>query len=287
MPGQRRATLGLAPALPLIVLVVVIFWALAAVLMLTGTLVNAREIKDTVPVINSQVTPIDKDLDNVKRARETTQITKRIDAAAKPLSGQADRILVEAASIDGRVGSILGNAVSINETVNAINGNVRAINGKVSAINSSVASINDAVRSIEGRVLTINRTVSSIDGRVAAITSGVGSIGRRVGPVGARGGGSIKASVGRILTSFRRLEPETRSIDSGVAGINRRASRGINGVRALKSDFVPIAELVGSPLMGAGAHSSIGPGSIHAHANGIDCSKLINLFGNTQSYCNQ
>ena len=282
--GTRRATLGLAPALPLIVLVVVIFWALAAVLMLTGTLVNAREIKDTVPVINKQVTPIDKDVDNVKLAQKTIQITKRIDTVAKPLTGQADRILTEAASIDGRVGSILGTAVSINETVKSINANARSINGKVSAINSSVVSINDTVESIEGRALTINRTVTTIDDRVASITAGVGSIGRRVGPVGATDR-SIKGSVGRIFGNFRRLEPETRSIDNGVAAINRRASRGINGVRALKSDFVPIAALVGSPLMGPGAHSSIGPGSIHAHANGIDCSKLINLFGNTQSYC--
>ena len=41
---ERKATLGLAPILPGLVLVVIIVWALAAVLMLTGTLVNAREI---------------------------------------------------------------------------------------------------------------------------------------------------------------------------------------------------------------------------------------------------
>jgi len=49
------------------------------------------------------------------------------------------------------------------------------------------------------------------------------------------------------------------SIDSGVAGINRRAIRGIDGVRALKSDFAPISVGVGPGLLGpAGrAHSSV------------------------------
>ena len=56
-------------------------------------------------------------------------------------------------------------------------------------------------------------------------------------------------------------------------------------MRALKSDFGPIAALVGlaNPALG---HDTGGPGSIHGHANSIDCSNLLNFTGPTQ-YCNR
>ena len=289
---ERSATLGLAPALPGILLVVIIAWALAAVLMLTGTLVNAREIDKVLPLINNQVSPIDKDLDNVKLAAETARITVRIRKAATPLVGQTDRIIAEAQNIDKTAESILGtatainqNAGAINETAGAINGNVRAINGRVSTINGNVVSINDTVNSIQANALSINDTVDSIDGSVTSINARVGSIFRGVGPVGADDS-SIKGSVGRITRKFRLLDPETRAIDSGVAGINRRAIRGIAGVAALKSDFGPIAVLVGPGALGAAGHGTEGPGAIHGHANSIDCSRLINSAGPTE-YCNQ
>lgn len=279
---ERSATLGLAPALPGIVLVVVIVWALAAVMMLTGTITNAREIDKTLPLITSQTSPIDKDLDSIALAGRTVRLTERIDRAAKPLTGQADQILREARSINRRVVPILGNALSINQTARAINANVRSIHSRVSAISASVISINNAVDTIHSRVLTINRTVRQIEGTVFAINGRVRSIFSIVGGVGATNS-SIKGSVTRILRTFRALEPETRSIDSGVAAINRRASRGIVAVRALKSDFGPIAQIVGSP--GAN-HSTAGPGTIHGHANSIDCARLINVLGPTE-YCNR
>ncbi len=282
--SERRPTLGMAPLLPGIVLVLVIVWALAAVLMLTGTLVNAREINDTVPLIRNQVSPIDKDLDNVKLAAETARISGKIRAAAKPLVGQTDRIIEEARSIDGRVVQILETAGAINETARTINGRVRAINGTVSSINGNAVSINDTVNSILGNALTINRSVDSIGTRVTSINARAGSIFNRVGPVGARDASSIKASVGRILRSFRTLEPETRRIDSGVAAINRRASRGVVGVASLKSDFAPILVRVGPGLLGAAGHGTAGEGAIHGHANSIDCSRLIQSAGPTR-YC--
>lgn len=283
--SERRPTLGLAPLLPGIVLVLVIVWALAAVLMLTGTLVNAREIDDTVPLINNQVSPIDKDLDSVKLAAKTAQISGRIRVAAKPLVGQTDRIIEEARSIDGSVVRILETAGAINGNARSINGRVRSINGTVRAINGNAVSINDTVNSILANALSINRSVDSIDPRVTSINARVGSIFNRVGPVGARDR-SIKGSVGRILASFRGIEPETRMIDSGVAAINRRASRAVVGVRSLKSDFAPVLVRVGSGLLGAAGHSTAGDGAIHGHANSIDCAPLINSGGPTQ-YCGQ
>ncbi len=280
---ERSATLGLAPILPGIVLVIIIAWALAAVLMLTGTLVNAREIDKVVPLINNQVSPIDKDLDNVRLAAETARISGRIERAARPLVGKTDRIITEARSIDQKVETILGTAQSINETAKVINGTVRSINGKVSTINGNVVSINDTVNSIQGNALEINRTVGSIGSRATSINARAGSIFRGVGPVGASDD-SIKASVGRITRTFKLLDPETISIDSGVAAINRRAIRTIDGVGALKSDFGPILVKVGPGLLGAPGHGTEGPAAIHGHANSIDCAPLINVAGPTQ-YC--
>lgn len=283
---ERSATLGLAPALPGIVLVVVIVWALAAVLMLTGTLVNAREIDNTLPLIKAQVLPIDEDLDNVRLAEETARLTERIRVAAAPLSDQADRIIREARSIDRSAASILVTARSINGTAKAINGNVLAINDTVGAINSNVVSINSTVNSIGGSVFSINSRVSSVGADVATINGRVTRVLGAVGPAGATEGGSIKASVDGILDTFVALDPVTRSIDGGVAAINGRANAGIGLSDQLKGDFTPIRALVGPGLLGPAGHSTDGIGAIHGHANSIDCSALLNLVGPTP-HCNQ
>jgi hypothetical protein len=268
------------------VLVVVIVWALAAVLMLTGTLVNAREIEDTLPLINAQVLPIDEDLDNVKLAEETARLTAQIRDAAAPLSDQADRIIGEARQIDRNAASILVTARAINETATTINGNVLAINDTVSAINGNVVSINGTVNSIGGSVSSINSRVRSVGADVASINDRVTSVRGAVGSTGATGDGSIKASVDSILGTFVTLEPETRSIDAGVAAINGRADVGIEGAALLKSDFTPIRALVGPGLLGSAGHSTDGIGAIHGHANSIDCAPLINVLGATD-YCGQ
>jgi len=264
------------------VLVVVIVWALAAVLMLTGTLVNAREIENTLPLINSQVLPIDEDLDNVKLAQETARLTERIRVAAAPLSDQADRILGEAQSIDRTAASILTTARSINGTAEAINGNVLAINDTVGAINSNVVSINGTVNSIGGSVSSINSRVSSVGADVASINARAGSILAKVGPRDAADGDSIRASVRSILGRLTVLDPETQSIDTGVAAINRRADAGIGLAEQVKGDFGPILTLVGREPGDPGLHSTDGPGTIHGHANSIDCSTLLNIAGPTQ-----
>jgi methyl-accepting chemotaxis protein len=283
---ERSATLGLAASLPGIVLVVVIVWALAAVLMLTGTLVNAREIDNTLPLIKAQVLPIDEDLDNVKLAEETARLTERIRVAAAPLSDQADRIIVEARKIDRNAASILVTARAINGTAKTINGNVLAINDTVGAINSNVVSINQTVNSIGGSVFSINGRVSRVGGNVATINRRVTRVVGAVGPAGATDGGSIKASVDSILGTFEALDPVTRSIDTGVAAINGRADVGIDLSDQLKGDFTPIRTLVGPGLLGPAGHRTDGLGAIHGHANSIDCSALLNLTGPTQ-YCGQ
>jgi len=258
----RGATLGLATMLPGLVLVIVIFWALAAVLMLTGTLINAREIEDTVEVINGEVSStdgIDKDLDSVRELRQTERSVESIRDAADPLTGQADQIISAAGAINRSAKSILSTAGSINTTAKSIN--------------STVLSINSSVNSIGGSVVQINQRVNSIGSSVLQINSRARSIFAAVGPPGASDATSIKASVARILSQLRALDPVTRRIDSGgstggVAGINGRADRAIAGARGIKRDFEGILS---------------GVTKIDAHANSIDCATLINIIGRTQS----
>lgn len=251
----RGATLGLATMLPGVMLVIIIFWALAAVLMLTGTLINAREIDDTVEVINSQVSStdgIDKDLDNVKELVSVRRDVVDIREAAEPLTKQADQIIAAAGSINRRARTILGTAGEINTTAKSINTTVRSINTTVGSIGSSVVQINQRVSTIGGNVSQINSTARSI---MAA-----------VGPPGATDSTSIKASVTRILRTFVALRPETVAIDRGVAAINGRADRAIDTVRGIKGDFVGIRGNVNK---------------IDAHANSIDCAPLVNIAGPT------
>ncbi len=271
--GGRRATLGLSTMLPGLLLVIVIFWALAAVLMLTGTLINAREIDETVDVINSQVAAsdgIDEDLDNVKLAAETNRLAIRIRRRAAPLTGQADQIIRAASSIDRRVDSILGTARSINATAGDINQTVRSIGGNVNSIGGTVVQIHQTVGGIGSDVFAIGRTANQIAARV--------------GPVNATGGTSINASVRRILADLTRVDGEVRSIDRGVAAINLRADRGIQGARGIKGDFEGILTNVG--LGSPAGHTSGGKATIHGHANSIDCSPILNLVGRTQ-YCDR
>lgn len=271
--GGRRATLGLSTMLPGLVLVILIFWALAAVLMLTGTLINAREIDETVDVINEQVATsdgIDQDLDNVKLAAETNRLTIKIRRRAAPLTGQANQIIREASSIDRKVSSILGTARSINETAGSINTTVRSINGTVNSIGGTVVSINGTVNGIGGDVGSINRVVRSIFAKVGPTNAGEGST-------------SINASVNRILSDVGQIDSEAESIDRGVAGINRRGDAAIGGVRPIKGDFVGILTNVG--VGSAAGHSNGRTATIHGHANSIDCAPLLNIVGRTQ-FCN-
>lgn len=258
----RGATLGLATMLPGLVLVVLIFWALAAVLMLTGTLINAREIEDTVEVINNEVSStdgIDKDLDSVKELEQTRRSVADIRDAADPLTGQADQIIGAARAINGRAKSILGTAGSINSTADSINSTVRSINSSVDSIGSSVVQINQRVNSIGSSVLAIN-------GRARSIFAAVG-------PRGATDPRSIKASVARILSELRALDPVTREIDNGgstdgAAGINRRGDVAIGGARGIEGDLSNVLT---------------GVGRIDAHSNSIDCAPLLNIIGKTRA----
>ena len=92
MLSRIRSAASREAGLAGIALVIVIAWALAAVMMLTGTLIAAQQIDDRVATILGEVSPIDDDLDSVKLAQETDRIAKDILTAAEPLSGQLDQV---------------------------------------------------------------------------------------------------------------------------------------------------------------------------------------------------
>lgn len=247
-PEERR---GPGPGLAGIILIIVIAWALAAVVMLTGTLVNARQIDHRVTEVNRQVDPIEGHTAFIKLAATTAAVTTQIRQAAQPLSGELAQVVAAATQINGRVTSILSRAQSIN-------GAVTSINASAHSINTSVQSINTNVQSISGHVASVGSDVASIHSRV-------GTVATAVGPVGATDS-SINGDVSGIDSRLARTLSTAHSIRTGVIGINNRAQTVIDLVALLKADFDPILAAVGTVL---------GTPTILGHANSIDCAPLI------------
>jgi len=211
------------------ILVGVIAWALAAVVMLTSTLVSAQRIDKKVAFITTQVSPIDHNLDSVKLAVTTNQIARDILTAAKPLSGQLDEVVGSTKSIIGEAASIDQTAGEINKTVNSINATAGEINGSALAINGKVLGINGTVQTIQSNANSINGSVHSIGGYFGAILDTVRVI-RGDHKVDGLGGGlagaarrvdvliglvtGIKGDTGNILAKVGTIETSAKSIDS-------------------------------------------------------------------------
>lgn len=234
-----------------LLLPVVIAFVLSAVIMLTGTLLAARQISDRVQLIADSTSEIDDDLDAVRLAQRTSRLAGSIFEQARPLSGQLAKVVDEAHSIDRTAGSIL-------RTAGSINGRVASIERTAAGIRSTAGAINDEVVSIDDRVTAIDDTVASIDDRVQSIDATVESIDAEVG--------SIDATVADIATNAGLILREATSIDSGVAGINRRVERVIAIVRPIEADTTNILAQVGIDHL-----MPDGDKTLHGHANSIDC----------------
>jgi prefoldin subunit 5 len=254
---REERTIGLGPGLAGFILVIIIAWALAAVLMLTGTLTNARQINQRVKLVNAQVGPIDSNLASVQLAGRTGRISAQIKLAAANLSGELNQVISAAGHIDAKVGSILTTARSINTVVTSINSTAHAINNTVHAIGSNVQSISASVAGI-------GASVGSIHSRVATVEGAVGAVGAT--------DQSINADVTRIQANLAATLRNSHSIRDGIVAINGRADTIIGLSRQLKSDFDNVLAAVGT---------AIGGPTIIGHANSIDCSRLINLVGPT------
>ena len=211
------------------ILVGVIAWALAAVVMLTSTLVTANQIDDTVAYIRTQVSPIDKDLDSVKLAEKTNELAGRILTAAEPLSGQLGTVLDNTNSIDATAKSIDTTAGQINQVVHSINATAGEINGSAHSINDKVKAINGSVRSIQASVNEINPTAKRIEGNfagtLAATRSIIGDHQAAAPGTGLSGAArrvdvlngliqALKGDLGNILARVGTIDKSAKSIDN-------------------------------------------------------------------------
>jgi hypothetical protein len=183
--------------LPVIALVVVIAWALFAVLMLTGTLVAAQQIDNRVRAINTEYPKIGENLQTLPLAFETGRIADEISKAAQPVGPQFTQIVATVGTIESSVKSIEGNALNINTSVHSINDSVHSINTNVREIDSSLNSINDSVASINasahdiddslaatlGVARSIDDTLAVINGQAATVIDTAGGIKHNLGKV--------------------------------------------------------------------------------------------------------
>jgi len=228
---------GMSP----VVLVVLIAWALLAVLFLTGTLLAARSIDRSVAVIKPEVDEIGGEAKFIDEARKVNGLAKQIDVAAKPLVGHLDRTLeVASKGIDPKLKSILGKVGQINTVAGEINTTVLQIGGTVDSIFGNASDINKSVKSI-------GRSARQIDSRTK----------------------TINASARGILGSTGSILDRVNSIDRAAATIVSQATTILSVAGPIASDLDAILGLVGTGS--AGGHG----GTIHGHANAIDCSPLL------------
>ncbi|MGH3767834.1 MAG: hypothetical protein ACRDTX_22255 [Pseudonocardiaceae bacterium] len=115
-------------------LVIVILWALTAVIFLTGILATANRIESRVGVINSALTPTAQKLNTLPVLNDVVNNAKQIRAAA--------------ANLSPTIGHVADSAASIDESLKSVNNTVGPINKSAKEINSSAGGIHDSVCSI-------------------------------------------------------------------------------------------------------------------------------------------
>ncbi len=161
-------------------LVIVIAFALFAVIQLTRTLLAANQIDDRVKVIVGEVQPIDTELDEVAKLDETARMAEEILVAAQPLTGQAGQIVDITASIDSIGSGILSTAGSINGNVSNILGNVGPINGTAKDIRGNLTALLPVTQSIDAGVAAINGRADVVISRTTPIDADLTNISRLV-----------------------------------------------------------------------------------------------------------
>ncbi len=159
-------------------LVLVIAFALYAVIMLSRTTLAAQQIDDRVRVIITEVGPGSNvsRLDETQKLNTIGQNAERILEAARPLSGQVQTIIDTARSIDNTVSSIQGNANEINATVKSINSTAASLLPVVQTIHGD-----DSLDPITGGVSAINQRADIAKDPVAGISDDLGQVFGNVG----------------------------------------------------------------------------------------------------------
>jgi hypothetical protein len=189
-------------------LALVIAFALFAVIELSRVALAAKQIKQRVKTITTEVGPGS----NVSRLDEVAildTVASRADqilAAAKPLSGQANDILTAAKSIDGTVSNILNNAQQINGTARSINGTFQALAPVVNNIRGTPGSIDATTPFATGGTTAINIRVDNALRNIAGIAADLDATDANVK--------SINAHAGDIAVSV--VNPNVVNIATGL-----------------------------------------------------------------------
>jgi hypothetical protein len=234
--------------LPQVVLAILLAWALTAVLILTGTLINAREIDRRVVYINSVLAPINKHVGYIALAGKTNVIASKILAAVPTLAPGLAKTDTDVKDINRTVKTILSTAKQINTKVIGIGGTVAPIHSTVLTINSTVTSIHSLV-------------VGSITPKLTKTGSDVSH---------------IHSDVVSILNTARDILTTARDgIGTAVVSINGKADSILGAVNGsgqqILPNFIAIDGLVGK--------EPTSPHTINGHANSIDCAAIFNLGG--------
>jgi hypothetical protein len=180
-----------------VVLTIVIVFALIAVVELTRTLEAAQQIDSTVVGIKGSVNSIGGHLntgcntatnagctsDALPVLNGTIDLVKQIDAAAKPLTGEAAQIITAATSIDATGKTILASASSINGTVHSIGSLVGSIGGSVNSINASLSAVNADVTVIKAGLIRANGQADTIASFVNGIKADTATINGQAGGI--------------------------------------------------------------------------------------------------------
>ena len=138
---MRRLT---SPTLPAIMLVIVILWALTAVIFLTGILATANRIESRVHVINTALTPTARKLNTLPVLNDVASNANQIRDAAANLSPTIGRIADSAGSIDNSLKSVNNTVPSINKSAKQINSSVLDIYRSASSIASTLGRVRDS-----------------------------------------------------------------------------------------------------------------------------------------------
>ncbi len=168
-------------------LALVIAFALFAVIELSRVALAAKQIKQRVKTITTEVGPGS----NVSRLDEVAildSVAARADqilAAAKPLSGQANDILTAAKSIDATGSRILENAQQINGSARTINGTFQSLAPVVNNIRGTPGNIDRPTPANTGGTTAINIRVDNILRSVGGIRADLNATNANVASINA------------------------------------------------------------------------------------------------------
>ena len=185
MRGFRHGERGQAG----IALIIVIAWALSAVLILTRTLVAAQEINNKVTDITAHLAGSKADTSYVSQLNMTEATANQILVAAAPLTGLIATIDTTAKHIDQQVDGITPPVQTINATVHVIHDQVGSILSTAQTINATLASIraNNSsviltdVQRIKADTSGIVVNVHTIDANLCHANNGTGLLGLNLG----------------------------------------------------------------------------------------------------------